>query len=58
MSNPLQLKATGDDLSALWEQVDGLRSDAVVVKVDPDLLKRFLLDHRVLYQYAKERHFA
>lgn len=58
MSNPLELQATGDDLSALWDQVNDLRKGAMVVKVDPELLKRFLLDHGKLYKYAKERHFA
>lgn len=51
----LDLKTTGDDLSALWEHVSDLRSNAMVVKVEPELLKRFLLDHRKLLKFYDER---
>lgn len=53
MTKPIDFQTTGDDLSELWRRVDGLRSNAQVVKVEPDLLKRFLFDHGKLYEFYK-----
>ena len=46
------LRVTGDDLSSLWTLVNDRRADAQIVKVDPKLLTKLLLDH----QYLLEKH--
>lgn len=51
MSKPLELQTSGDDLSTLWERLDNLRKGTVAVKVEPDLLKKFLLDHSKLVKF-------
>lgn len=51
MTKPLELQTTGDDLSELWSRLEGLRKGTMVVKVEPELLKKFLLDHGKLVRF-------
>lgn len=42
------LHIKGDELSTLWDRLDGLRKGTMAVKVEPDVLKRLLLDYGLL----------
>jgi hypothetical protein len=51
VTKPLELLTTGDDLSELWSRIDGLRKGTTAVKIEPELLKNFLLDHGKLFDH-------
>jgi hypothetical protein len=51
---PLKLETTGDELSSIWAALDKIRAHAQVVKVDPNTLRKILLDHGKILKRLQE----